>query len=62
MKTNFMPQYDPKVHTIVEAVGFVPGDFLTLKIHAKSLGMVFICKAVSEDPVVEVETSYDQGV
>lgn len=54
---DLIPKYDPRIHDIVEVIGFLPGDLVTITIRAHSLGSVFICKAVSTDPEISVKKS-----
>lgn len=51
------PVFDPRLHEVVQVIGFLPGDLLKITIRAHSIGSVFICKAVSTSPEIDVEKS-----
>lgn len=42
------------VDEFVDFIGLVPGDVATIRIEAKSFVRVFVYKAKSESPVIEV--------
>lgn len=54
-QNQLLPHWpNDQVDEFVDFVGLVPGDVATIRIQAKSFVRVFIYKAVSESPVVEV--------